>query len=169
MKQLKLFLGVVAVAFLQPVLAQTMPRHTLAAGSGNFESASLHVSWTIGQAEPVATVIQPTLIFCGGFQQYDAVPVAIREENAPGQLEVFPNPCIDYLVLKAELEGMTNISYRLLDVNARVLASHEMSSPPGIFKEKLDVSILPPGIYNLMVLLGDQLRTRVHSFKIIKQ
>ena len=160
---------VVAIAVLHPAMGQSMPRKAVAAGGGSFESATLHVSWTIGQAEPVASVFQPTLIFCGGFQQYDAITVAIREDEMQNELSVYPNPCTDYLVLSASLTGMTNISYRLLDINARVLDNNDVASPPGIHKEKLDVSKLPPGIYNLVVTLGDRQRAEVHSFKIIKQ
>ena len=169
MKQLKLFLVVVAVALLQPALGQSMPRQAVAAGGGSFESASLHVSWTIGQAEPVATITQPSMIFCGGFQQYDAVPVAIREPQLLNSLSAFPNPCNEHVLLNTNFDQAAMVSFDLINTRAESILSEEWESPPGVFSKKIGTANLAPGPYFLRLTVRQADRTEVHSLMIIKQ
>ncbi|HSG67691.1 MAG TPA: T9SS type A sorting domain-containing protein [Bacteroidales bacterium] len=169
MKQLKLFALVVAVSVLQPCLAQTMPRHAMGAGSGNFESAIMHVSWTIGQSEPVNTVVQPTVILCSGFQQNDAVPVSVPEADLVGNIMLYPNPCKDHVMINLTLEDPTALNYTIYDVSARVLLNGSTESLQGEYSKKVDLSNLPPGMYYLKLEAWRQEGPEYHSFKIIKQ
>lgn len=164
-----LLLSVIAVSLLQPCQAQTMPRHTVSAGSGNFESSLLQVSWSIGQSEPIESVTQPTVILHGGFQQYDAVPVSVPEPYREEDILIYPNPCHDYIILNAKLREPSVLSYQIHDIRARSLISGAEQAASGTFIKKIDLSKLLPGIYHLQISVRENSMPKMHSLKIIVQ
>lgn len=169
MKQLKLLLFVIAVSLVYTSSAQTMPRHAISSGGGNFESASAHVSWTIGQSEPVSTIYQPTIILHGGFQQYVAIPVSIQEVENEDKVLLYPNPCNDYVILELELRHNSETSYQLYDAWAKLLLSKTIPGQTNSIKEIIDLSSLSPGIYNLKLLIRNEKSWSIQSIKLIRQ
>jgi hypothetical protein len=151
MKNVKLLLSAIAVSLALTATSQELPRHVFCTGGGHYQSAVMQVSWTIGQAEPVATTSQPTVIFCPGFQQYDDQAVSIQEIGNPGEFLVYPNPCRDFVILDVRLDAQSSLSYRLYDFSGKLLLSNAFSLYSDHFHEVIRLGDLPRGIYNLQL------------------
>lgn len=168
MNKLKPVLLVIAVSLVGVCSAQMLPRHVYCSGGGNFESASVHLSWTIGQAEPVTTVYQPTVILHCGFQQYVDIPVAIKEVDLSKDASVYPNPCHDYAVITVRNPQLRGLSYSLHDLNGKLIMKREMSIAASPCNESLDLQSLPKGIYHLSISMETDEKNIVEQVKLIK-
>ncbi|MEA1897367.1 MAG: hypothetical protein U9N53_06850, partial [Bacteroidota bacterium] len=127
MKHLKLLLVVIAVLLAFTGYSQELPRHVFSSGGGDYESVVMHASWTIGQAEPVATTSQPTVILSSGFQQFDDQLVSVKERSEENEFLVYPNPCSDYVHLQMEFDQVTEITYTMYDFSGKALFSKDLS------------------------------------------
>ena len=168
MKHLKLLLIVIAVSLAYTGTSQELSRHVFSAGGGNYQSGAIHVSWTIGQAEPVATSYQPTVIISAGFQQFDDQMVSVEEVNVESNFLVYPNPCSEYIRLDVQFEQSSSLSYKLYDFSGKMLLSKEMPVQATSFQEVIDLSDLAPGMYNLMVIIDNGNTTSYESIKLIR-
>ncbi|MCD4789097.1 MAG: T9SS type A sorting domain-containing protein [Bacteroidales bacterium] len=168
MKHLKLLLIVIAVSLAYTGTSQELSRHVFSAGGGNYESADMHVSWTIGQAEPVATSYQPTVIISAGFQQFDDQLVSVDEVSRENNFLVYPNPCSDFIRLDIQFEQSSSLSYRLYDFIGKMLINKKIPGQATSYQEVIDLSDLAPGIYNLMVITESSTTTSIKSIKLIR-
>ena len=168
MKQLKTIIVVIAIILACEMQAQEMPRHAFCAAGGNYESVVMHVSWSIGQAEPMATIPQPEVIFSPGFQQYEDFTVSVQEVEEESRIQVFPNPCQDYAVLEFQPGQARLINYRLCDYSGRVVAGREFSRQSNSQRELIDLSGLSPGLYLLMVNLDEGKAISHETIKLIR-
>jgi hypothetical protein len=168
MKHLKLLLAVIVVSLAYSGTSQELSRHVFSAGGGNFESAVMHVSWTIGQAEPVASSSQPTVILCAGFQQFDDQLVSVQEVRLESNFQVYPNPCSEYVRLDVQFEQASDLSYRLYDFSGKMLLIKEIPGQATSYSEVIDLSNLAPGMYNLMVIVENGNTTSYESIKLIR-
>ena len=126
MKQLKLLLFLIAVSLAYTSSAQMLPRHVFCSGGGNFESAAMHVSWTIGQAQTVATFYEPTIIFSAGFQQFDDQPVMIQEMIRESQILVYPNPCTGQASVIVKSPKYQDITVLVRNLVGQVIARDQL-------------------------------------------
>ena len=168
MKHLKLLLIVIAVSLAYTGTSQELSRHVFSAGGGNYQTGAIHVSWTIGQAEPVATSYQPTVILSAGFQQFDDQLVSVEEVNVESNFQLYPNPCSDNIRLDVQFEQSSGLSYRLYDFSGKMLISKEIPGQATSFQEVIDLSDLAPGMYNLMVITENGTTTSFKSIKLIR-
>jgi len=128
----------------------------------------MHVSWTIGQAEPVASSSQPTVILCAGFQQFDDQLVSVQEVRLESNFQVYPNPCSEYVRLDVQFEQASDLSYRLYDFSGKMLLIKEIPGQATSYSEVIDLSNLAPGMYNLMVIVENGNTTSYESIKLIR-
>ena len=167
MKHFKPLLVVIAVSLAITGFSQELPRHVTSAGGGHYETVAIHASWTIGQAEPLATTYQPTLILSSGFQQLDDLPVSVTEINEEGEFLVYPNPCSDHVQLNVKFGLPTGVSYTLYDFSGKALISKKLSGESS-YQEHIDLSNLPPGMYNLMLTTASGADKQMKSIKLIR-
>ncbi len=167
MKHLKPLLVVIAVSLAFTGFSQELPRHVFSAGGGYYETAVIEASWTIGQAGPLATTYHPAIILSSGFQQLDDLPVSVTEINEEGEFLVYPNPCSDYVQLNATFELPTGVSYTLYDFSGKALISEKLSGENS-YQEVIDLSNLPPGMYNLMIITASGTDKQFKSIKLIR-
>ena len=167
MKHLKPLLVVIAVLLTFAGFSQELPRHVFSSGGGNYESVVMHVSWTIGQAEPVATTFQPTVILSSGFQQFDDQLVSVKERSEENEFLVYPNPCSDYVHLQMEFNQATEITYTLYDFSGKALFGKELSGHHS-YREHIDLGELAPGMYNLMITNTNGVDKQIKSIKLIR-
>ena len=74
----------------------------------------------------------------------------------------YPNPTTDYVMLNITDNGLTNLSYNLIDVQGRVLSNEQISdSDTQISMKKFSI-----GMYVLKV---NQNNNELKTFKIIKK
>ena len=167
MKHLKPLLVVIAVLLTFTGYSQELPRHVFSSGGGDYESAAMHASWTIGQAEPVATTSQPSVILCPGSQQFDDQMVSVKENFEENEFLVYPNPCGDYVHLQMEFNQATEITYTLYDFSGKALFSKELSGHHS-YREHIDLGELAPGMYNLMITNSSGVDKQIKSIKLIR-
>ena len=169
MKNFKPFIVVIAIFMALSAYTQEMPRHVYSAGGGNYESAVMHVSWTIGQAEPLTTTYKPTVILGSGFQQQDDIPVFVKEVEQEAKLLLYPNPCNDLVRLDIEMEEeISSISWSLFDFSGKLIINKEVSVNARQLSELINLGALPPGVYNLRIVYyrGDEAASE--SIKLIR-
>lgn len=167
MKYLHPLFLTIAVSVASAATSQEMPRHVFGAGGGSYQSGAIHASWTIGQAEAVATFYQPTVIVSCGFQQLDDVLVSSRESEQENNILVYPNPCKDFLQLKASFDQPTILSYKLYDFSGKIITGDKI--PEALhFSEFIDLTGIAPGIYDLRMVSQSGGNTRNQSIKIIR-
>lgn len=167
MKHLKPLLMVVAVSLAFSGFSQELPRHVFCSGGDNYSAATVQLTWTIGQAEPLATTQQPIVILSSGFQQFDDQLVSVREVEGDHEITLYPNPCKDFVRLNASFNQSTPISYTLFDLQGRALQKDRFSAQE-VYREEISLRGLSPGIYNLMLIIGDGDKAQVKSIKIVR-
>lgn len=148
--------------------SQELPRHVFCSGGDHYEAASVQLSWTIGQDEPLATGQQSTVILCSGFQQFDDQLVSVREPEDDHQIRLYPNPCRDFIRLDASFDQNTPIAYTLYDLHGRALQKERFSTKKS-YREEIGLSGLSPGMYNLIFIIGDGENAQMKSIKIIRK
>lgn len=159
---------VIAVSLGSICYGQMLPRHVYCSGGGNFESLAIKASWTIGQAEPVATSYQSSIILCSGFQQYVETTVSIADHAQNNSCSVFPNPCNDYAMLLFESKNMVSLSYKLYDFSGKLLQSERIPGRSNDFRETIQMNGMPKGIYNLIVEIGSEKNKERKLIRLIK-
>jgi hypothetical protein len=169
MKQLKPLLIVIAVSLAFQCNAQDLSRLVFCAGGGSYQSGAMHLSWTIGQGQPVATSYQPTVILSPGFQQFDDQLVSVKEVNQDIEFQVYPNPFSSYVYLDVQLDQPSGMNYKLYDFSGKMLVNKEIPSRATSYQEVIDLSHLAPGMYNLTVVTEGETTSSVKSIKLIKK
>jgi len=169
MKQFKpMLLLVIIVSCVLAGFSQEMPRHVFCAGGGNYETATVQLSWTIGQDQPLATTHDPIVILCSGFQQFDDQLVSVREEIPEHQITLYPNPCIDFVRLEASFDQNTPMAFTLFDLHGRALLKDRFSDKKS-YHEEIKLGGISPGIYNLVFIIGTGENAQTKSIKIIRK
>ena len=159
----------IAVFLTCTAFSQDMPRHVFCAGGGNYESVELHVSWTIGQAEPTSTTYQPEMILSAGFQQDDDIMVSLQEIDQESTVQVYPNPCNNYVQLNVRNAQAKILSYELCDYSGRLLVSKVFPQKAIGVNEAIDLSKMAAGLYQLMVTIDNGNTIKYESIKLIRQ
>ncbi|NUO00842.1 MAG: T9SS type A sorting domain-containing protein [Saprospiraceae bacterium] len=94
------------------------------------------------------------------------MPVGVEEEVAGiGLLRVFPNPAREQATLELQTRENAVLTYRLLDVNGREIQRNTWVTAAGMNTRSIDLSLLPAGIY--CVLLGGE--DAVVARKLVKK
>ena len=89
--------------------------------------------------------------------------VSIAENNDVDGIKLYPNPTIDYLVLRLEnIEIKENTKYELYDINGKILEQSDIQSNNTI----VHIADFPSALYVLKIVEADK---EIKSFKIIKK
>lgn len=80
------------------------------------------------------------------------VPESASEVNS---IEVFPSPAAGMAYLKLDLGHPQNISYRITDLNGRVVYNKSLKNVDSMY-EKMDISQFQDGLYFVQISLQDQ-------------
>jgi hypothetical protein len=93
---------------------------------------------------------------------WDGQDNAMNASDVPYSLSLYPNPAHNELFIEIDGNEMEDVSIELIDVIGRVLL---VAPFPGT-QHRLDISVLPPGMYMLKVLQKEKI---TNSLKFIKQ
>ena len=136
--------------------AQSIEREIIAPAGGFFETGSLQMAWVIGDivigAYDIGHLIVP---FGTGTDMPDLTAVSL-------QISVYPNPTVDKVFLKLDMDNIGNCKYYLYDLQGRAIQNRNIT-------EKLtELSFAPfeSGVYILRVIKE---KTLVQEFKIVKR
>jgi len=143
--------------FGTPVKAQQ-----LVSTSGDYyQNSTGSLSVSVGELA-IETFSNTNNILTQGFQQTNLVSVSIKELPDMGyQISVYPNPVLDFVVLKIPSENIVGKQYKLYDMNGKVLEIKLIEET----ETEISFSKLAPATYFIKVVEGvDELKT----FKIVK-
>ncbi|MCS6981979.1 MAG: PKD domain-containing protein [Flavobacteriales bacterium] len=98
------------------------------------------------------------------------LPVTVNKsvgllENSPVQLRIFPNPVQDYLTIESVGSGYYTLAVTVEDIQGRNTGITSMWKAVGAHQQKVDLSLLAPGVYVLRLRVEEKEQT----FKIVKQ
>jgi len=98
-------------------------QHTVSTAGGEANGAGGTASYTIGQVACSTQKGSNGSIAQGVQQHYEISVVSGNAETKEIHLMVsaYPNPAMDYLVLKVEYSDKENLSYQLYDINGKSL------------------------------------------------
>jgi hypothetical protein len=120
------------------------------------------VAYSVGQVFYTTNVGNSTSIAQGVQNAYEIYSVGIEENNFNISLIAFPNPTIDNLTLQIGNYTEENFSYRLYDIQGRLLDSRQIMEKQTF----INMSNLPISTYIMNVV--DQESKKIKSFKISK-
>lgn len=138
-------------------------QNTVTTSGGNASGAGGNASYTIGQIV-YTTDNGTTGSSARGVQQPFEISV-ITEVDAAKDINlictVYPNPANDFLTLKIEYCDLTDLDFKLLDVNGKVLENKKITGNKTI----ISMTAFPPSIYILKISSDGK---EIKTFKIIK-
>ncbi len=160
--KLTLFTFLTSIFFLS-INAPLYGQNAVTTTGGNAISESGSVSYTVGQVffHPVrsssATVLQ-------GVQQPWEITVISGISDAEGislHVMAYPNPVVDYLILKVESYKPEGIIYQLFDINGKLLESKAADVP----ETRIAMASRHPATYILRVF---DKHKEIRAFRIVK-
>jgi len=138
-------------------------QETISVTGSNATGDGGSVSYTIGQVF-YTSVKGTTGTSLQGVQQPFEISVVSGIEEKLGislALSVYPNPANDYLTMKIENFGKENLSYKLFDINGKLLINRKIEGS----ETNIDMSQFVVSTYFLNVIQDNR---DVKTFKIIK-
>ena len=164
MKKLHQYLLLKVIVFSLLFLVEfTFAQSVLTATGGEAVGTGGSLSYTIGQVNYIkASGIGGTA--SQGVQQAFTITVLGNDDFSSIELKavVFPNPTTNYINLIITNVASEDLSYRLFDINRRLISSHKITSQETI----IPMERLASATYLLYVL--DQ-NSQLKVFKIIKE
>jgi hypothetical protein len=139
-------------------------QEAIVTAGGNASGGGGTCSYSIGQLAFIATIATNGSASQGVQQSFD-ISVVNALENASDislQCLIFPNPVTNYLTLKIGRGDYKNLTYRLYDINGKLLADKKIGEDETI----IATNNLVPAIYVLKVIEDNH---EIKSFKIIKK
>ncbi|MBK8954420.1 MAG: T9SS type A sorting domain-containing protein [Saprospiraceae bacterium] len=91
---------------------------------------------------------------------YPVMVVATDDQNKSEMIKVYPNPTQDILILKLE-KSQPNLMVRCMSISGQLQFAFQLNSE---VNQKLDVSMLQPGIY-ILEISNHQMQNRIRFFK----
>lgn len=160
-KRLKLRLS--AVLLLGLGLTGLQAQQSVNATGGNASGSGGSASYSVGQVVYTTNTGTNGSVAQGVQQPYEISVVTGMEEAKGISLSVsaYPNPTFDYLTLVVKDFELSNLSFRLYDVNGKLLQNEKISGN----QTSIVMSNLVPANYFVKVIQGSK---EVKTFKIIK-
>lgn len=125
--------------------------------------------WSVGELV-VHTVSTPSVVVTQGLLQPMPPGVSVGSVNAiAGDVQVYPNPAKDILVLQPALAAGSRLNYTLLDITGRTIYTAEARLHTGHEKQSISISALPAGNYIVQVQAQQPDGVSHATFKICKQ
>ena len=125
--------------------------------------------WSVGELV-VHTVSTPSVVVTQGLLQPMPPSVSVGSVNAfAADVQVYPNPAKDVLILQPALAAGTTLLYTLSDITGRTIYTAEAQLQTGQEKQSISISELSPGNYIMQVQAQQQGGNAHASFKICKQ
>ena len=159
-------LSFVFIVFPGTLFAQ----NSISASGGQATGNGGTVSYTLGQVADQTHTGTNGTVSEGVQQAYEIFVLTALEDAKQIELNMiaYPNPVVEYLVLKVSGEFSEKLTYRLFDVQGSLLKSEDVSGA----ETRILMNDLVPATYLLRVYPSDDHRNgstdSIKSFKIIK-
>jgi hypothetical protein len=138
-------------------------QQAISTAGGEAAGAGGTVSYTLGQTAYVTFIRASGSIMQGVQQPYEILVVTGIESDNEITLEcmAYPNPTIDFLILKIQRDRLENLSYRLMDMNGKILEMNVIEK----YETSISFQDYQPAAYFLKVIDNTK---ELKTFKIIK-
>ena len=154
----KLFL-VIYLFFI--CITNCISQEVIASSAGYSETASLSLSWTIGE-NFTETFSNNDIILTQGFNQGNIIITDISEMVFPEiTIAVYPNPVKEYINIRMDTKSTDNLKAEIFSMSGMKLLSESINSN----NTGIDIQRLPASDYILRLSNSDQV---LKSFKIVK-
>ena len=135
--------------------AQSVAPFTLNSAGNTAPIGSNEFDWSVGEMTMVSTFTASNIIVTQGLLQ----PAHIAAENVVrtpplAGLKVFPNPATSLVNIEYASAGEGTLSYKLLDLNGKVINTQTVSFNTGTTLEKINVAELACSTYMLEVTVN---------------
>ena len=156
-------IGVATLLTFACSLSTVMAQEAISATGGNASGSGGSVSYSIGQVAYQTHTGTGGSVTEGVQQPYEILVVTGIEEGLGINLSVlaYPNPTTDFLNLKIENYGNTNLSYQLFEMNGKRLKTEKITGN----ETSITMNNLVPATYFLKVIEGNK---EIKTFRIIK-
>ncbi|MBZ0099934.1 MAG: T9SS type A sorting domain-containing protein [Taibaiella sp.] len=148
-------------------MAQAQPALLNSAG-GSATIGGNTYEWSVGEAV-TSTASVPGLIVTQGLLQPMPPSVGINGASlALADIQAYPNPASDVLILQPNLPTGGDMQYQLLDITGRILIKENATLLTGREKQSVHMGALPPGSYIVQVQVLQPGGTLYASFNVRK-
>jgi hypothetical protein len=147
------------------VSSQELSRQIVSTSGGQSQAPTFDLSWTIGQAGLAGTYTNGGTTLCVGFQQSDLLSTNIAEQYSD-ELKIFPNPCSDFLYINMTKQEQTDVILKLMDSYGRIRYEQSFTFS-GSLEHKINISVLPHGMYYLEMKTNTKMITEIKTSKLI--
>ncbi len=125
--------------------------------------------WSVGELV-VHTVSTTSVVVTQGLLQPMPPGVSVGSINTvAADVQVYPNPAKDVLILQPALVAGSRLQYTLLDITGRTISKAEAYLHTGQEKQSISISALPAGDYIVQVQAQQPGGISHTTFKICKQ
>ena len=139
--------------------AQVKEIETISAGGGSSQNENLELSWTLGQLVIVTGELNENSV-TQGFHQTVITITNLNEEENEIQLNVFPNPVDEVLII--ESPESNDFEYSIYSENGELVISGKLTDA----RNHISLTQLNRGTYILNV--KDKNSSKLNSYKISK-
>ena len=154
MKSIILLIPLSVVAIV-PLRAQSAAPSTLNSTGNTKIIGTNEFDWSVGEMTMVSTFSAPGIIITQGVLQSDLQPGAVPKTDAlTRQLQVFPNPATTVVNIKYLSPGQGSLSYKLMDLNGKIINRQKLDVAQGTTLEQLSVADLACATYMLEVTVN---------------
>jgi Secretion system C-terminal sorting domain len=126
-------------------------------------------TYSIGEMALVHTATNPHLIVTQGQLQPSDESSSNALADLQTKIEVFPNPVSEVVYAQLQLNGISDVSLRLMDINGKLIAQQQYNAVDGNQRFAMDVQAFANGQYVLMASITQGKQVQQLSFKIIKK
>jgi hypothetical protein len=150
------------VLLLLLLFSKSRAQEVISSAGATHSSASLQLSWTVG--EPVVeTFSTGSTILTQGFHQSKLVITAIDPIPLAGfELEVYPNPTSGEVNIKVNNGNISNLRFSLFTSQGEQIHQQNFSNQV----RRINLELLAPGYYMLKIMSDTD--KPVQTFKIVK-
>ena len=165
LKQFRLIrIGMLVIFSLLFTVMNSNAQEAVVTSGGDASGTGGNVSYTIGQVVYTTASGTGGSVMAGVQQPYEiSVPTAL--ENTGDillEFSAYPNPTTDVLTLRTGERDIENISYRLFDMNGKLIKAGKLTGP----ETPVNMQSLAPSVYFIKVIQNDK---EIKTFKIIKK
>jgi len=151
-----------ALLFLTFALASLNAQEAVLASGADAVGGGGSVSYSVGQVAYNVNYGATGSLAEGVHQAYE---ISVHPNSVGNDISLsmsaYPNPTTDHLILKADNIDLSGMTYKLIDMNGRIVKNERITSN----ETTIDMYDLAPASYFLQVIQSD---VAVTVFKIIK-
>ena len=150
-----------ALLFLTFALASLNAQEAVLASGADASGGGGSASYSVGQVAYHVNYGATGSLAEGVHQAYEISIINSVGNDMSLSMSAYPNPTTDHLILKADNIDLSGMTYKLIDMNGRIVKNERITSN----ETTIEMYDLAPASYFLQVIQSD---VAVTVFKIIK-